>query len=270
LKGSLDFPRHLARNIVHKERFFTSNSIYDHDHIWHSIFRQTIGLISSLSHNVDLHNRIGALELNFPEVRTRQITEQTFNKLVYTRKTESYRAAIEIARLLLLGFHPDLAAGSSPVLALMFDMNLLWESFIFHSLRKMFLSRNSEFRVRGQVSVPFWRSENHRRTLRPDILIESSADERRFVLDTKWKDVSGCGPSPSDLQQLFAYSQFFRSSRNALVYPGTDTDILDGRYAMATPWSDKISCAMIHLGVETRIRLWQEAIYQAINKWICD
>jgi 5-methylcytosine-specific restriction enzyme subunit McrC len=270
LKGSLDFPGHLARNIVHKERFYTKTSVYDHDHIWHAIIRQTIDLVKVLSQNTDIHNRIGALNLNFPEITSVRVSEQTFNKLIYTRKTESYRAAIEIARLLLLGFHPDLTAGKNHVLALMFDMNMLWESFIYHSLRKQFLKHSDPYTIRAQTSTPFWRANNYWNTLRPDILIESKEDERRFVLDTKWKDVSSAGPSSSDLQQLFAYSQFFQSSKNALLYPGKTNNIRQGRYAITTNWSDRILCSVINLGLESKINNWQEAIYTAITNWMHD
>lgn len=267
LKGAIDFPRHLAKNVIHKELFYTTTNSYDHDHIWHSIFSETIKLIKLLSQNVNLHNRIGALDLNFPVVSPRQITEKTFIKLSYNRKTESYRPAIEIAKLLLLGYHPNLATGSNSVLALMFDMNLLWESFIYHSLRKQFLRNNVPYSILAQASTPFWKTSNYRKSLRPDIVIYKQPDVR-FVLDTKWKMVTDTSPSSSDLQQLFAYSQFFNSSKNALVYPGNSSNINEGKYCIATQWSDNITCSMIHLGVQTQIRRWQESIYDTVINWM--
>lgn len=268
LKGPLDFPRHVAKNLVHKERFLTNCSVYDHDHIWHCILGQAISLIRLLSQDTGIHSRVGALELNFPQTSSARITERTFNNLVYSRKTEGYRTAIEIARLLLLGFHPDLAAGAEPVLALMFDMNLLWESFVYHSLRKQFLLNSAPYSIRAQASTPFWRSENRRSSLRPDILIRHNGDGRSYVLDTKWKDVSGSGPSPGDLQQLFAYSQFFRSAKNALVYPGQASSVSSGSYDISTEWAEQLSCSLIQLGVNTHIRAWQGAIYRAVRDWM--
>ncbi|HNU62307.1 MAG: hypothetical protein M0R67_00860 [Candidatus Cloacimonas sp.] len=46
---------------------------------------------------------------------------------------------MDIARLLLCNYHPDLKSDRNNVLTLMFDMNLLWESFIYHSIRKQFI-----------------------------------------------------------------------------------------------------------------------------------
>ena len=90
LKGSIDFMRNLSQNLIHKERFFTKTSVYDQDHVWHRIISQTISLIRLISQNTQIHNRIGALELNFPQVTSQRISEKTFNKLVYNRKTENY------------------------------------------------------------------------------------------------------------------------------------------------------------------------------------
>jgi len=242
--------------------------VYDQDHVWHRIISQAVSLIRLLSQNTQIHNRIGALELNFPQVSSQRISERTFKKLVYTRKTEGYRTAIEIARLLLLGFHPDLTSGANSVLALMFDMNLLWESFIYHSLRKQFLINSAPYSVRAQHSTDFWAADSCRRYLRPDIVVENSNDSRRFVLDTKWKDVACSGPSPSDLQQLFAYSQFFRSAKNALVYPGQNNSVQSGNYAINTEWADSVSCSIIQLGLGSNIRQWQETIFQAVIDWM--
>lgn len=268
LKGSLDFPRHLARNLVHRERFFTNSCVYDQDHLWHQILSQTIDLISQQSQNSHIQNRIGALKLNFPEVSPQKISERSFDSLVYSRKTEGYRTAMEIARLLLCNYHPDLKSGRNNVLALMFDMNLLWESFVYHSLRKQFLVNSAPYSVKAQHSKDFWSSELYKRYLQPDIVVENSKDGRKYVLDTKWKDIAGTGPSPSDLQQLFAYSQFFRSARNALVYPGREYSTQSGSYVISTEWTDSVSCSLIQLGVDTYIRQWQEAIFQAISEWM--
>lgn len=268
LKGSLDFPRHLVKNLIHKERFYTRSSVYDHDHVWHRILSQCISLIRLLSQNTHIQNRIGALELSFPEVSSQRICEESFRKLAYSRKTASYRSAIEIARLLLLSFHPDLASGRNSVLALMFDMNLLWESFIYHSLRKEFLIHSAPYSVRAQRSADFWSTGSCRRYLKPDIFIESTVNDSRYVLDTKWKDISSSGPSASDLQQLFAYSQFFRSSRNALVYPGRTHDVQSGYYAISVPWADSVSCSIIRLGLGSSIRQWQHEIYQTVMDWM--
>jgi 5-methylcytosine-specific restriction enzyme subunit McrC len=69
-----------------------------------------------------------------PNIKT---DEAFFEKLVYSRKTEPYKKGIDIAKLLFLNYYPDVNKGKNDVLALMFDMNRLWEKFVFTSLRKI-------------------------------------------------------------------------------------------------------------------------------------
>ncbi len=267
LKGSLDFPRHLTKNLVHQEIFFSNSSIYDQDHLWHQILSQTIDLIRLLSQNSHIHNRIGALKLSFPDVSPQKISERSFDSLVYSRKTEGYRTAMEIARLLLCNYHPDLKSGRNNVLALMFDMNLLWESFIYHSLRKQFIREGSGWVVSAQRSTAFWSLRACRTSLRPDILIETGKG-CKYILDTKWKRPVDNKPSSTDLQQLFAYSRFFDTNNTALVYPGSQKGFSRGDYAPIRGCDDKVSCSVINLEVEPQIREWQATISRTITDWM--
>jgi 5-methylcytosine-specific restriction enzyme subunit McrC len=82
------------------------------------------------------------------------VSAATFSNLSWNRKTEPYRKVMKIAEMLLLNFHPDVARGQHNVLALMFDMNLLWEKFVFACLRKNLINCS----VMAQNTRLFWQS----------------------------------------------------------------------------------------------------------------
>ena len=276
LKGSLYFPKHITHNLVHKELFYTRNITYNYDHIWHSIFRETIQLIKTLTDNAHLHNRIKALELYFPEVQKRTITAQTFANLKYNRKTEGYRAATEIAKLLLLNFHPDLSSGTNHILALMFDMNKLWEKFIYITLRKQFIRNQSKYNVYAQRKKLFWSSEYNKREIKPDIIIQEQTNEANkqtdcYILDTKWKVPENINaiPSDSDLMQIFAYANIFNTHKNALVYPGNPKNSKKGHYeSPEDTQKETIGCDTILLECKENIKEFQESIYNSISEWL--
>lgn len=265
LKGSLSFGKHIQQNLVHQERFYVRYTTYDVEHQLHYILYKTICLLQHINTNTALHSSIGALLLNFPEMPDIKVTETTFSKIVLNRKTQGYQKALEIAKLLLLQYHPDLSKGRNDVLALMFDMNLLWEQFVYVSLRKY----AKEYQVRAQVPKYFWREEGgKRRRMKPDIVL--TKEKKSIVLDTKWKNLYGGNPSDEDLRQLFAYHKYFDAQKVALVYPGLKEHSKSGNYLCAINQYDiKEECSVICLEVceDQNIKDWQKAIGEQFKEW---
>lgn len=267
LKGSLQFGKHIQQNLTHQERFYVRHTTYDVEHKLHFILYKTIRLLKQINTNVGLHSRIGALLLHFPEMPEMKVTESTFEKLVLNRKTQSYKKAIDIAKLLLLQYHPDVSKGRNNVLALMFDMNKLWEQFVYVSLRK---HKDAETSITAQTSKFFWRPERgYRSKIRPDIVVNKDKDDGCVVLDTKWKNLNGYNPSPDDLRQMFVYHEYYGARRVALVYPGTELSISRGTY-LDPKTSKEIDkeCSIISLSVESKIKDWQKNIYSEFERWM--
>jgi 5-methylcytosine-specific restriction enzyme subunit McrC len=267
LRGNILFANHLQQNLVHKERFFVTHTVYDIEHLLHFIIYKALRLLKQINTRASLSSRIGALLLFFPEMPDIKVNESTFNRLVFDRKTESYKKAIEIARLLLLQYHPDLSKGRNHVLALMFDMNKLWEKFVFTSLRK---KMENKYRVIAQNSKDFWQPKTGYKTrIRPDIVISDEVSGKRVVLDTKWKNLHNCSPSVEDLRQMYVYHEFFEAEKVALIYPGDENQKNGGNYfdVLSGNISNK-ECSIITLNIQENIGKMQKNISDSIVEWI--
>lgn len=262
LKGSLKFNKQISKNLVHKERFYTEYTTYDTEHILHIILYKTITLLKRINTNSKLLNRINSLLLNFPEMPNQKITEATFERLVFNRKTQSYKNAIDISRLILLQFHPDLNKGKSDVLALMFDMNNLWEKFVLLSLKK-----SKDFVVKGQNSKGFWKPKSgNTRSIRPDIKIIKGKEN--FILDTKWKIVNQ-KPSIEDIRQMYAYHHYFNAEKVALFYPG-ENKYSSGHFSPIekSVKQGKQECGLMFSEKKDNIKEWQIAIQKQVEEWM--
>ncbi|MES2622228.1 MAG: restriction endonuclease [Bacteroidota bacterium] len=263
LKGSLHFGKHIQQNLTHQERFYVRYTNYDVEHQLHFIFYKTILLLRQINTNVNLHSRIGALVLHFPQMPDIKVTEATFEKITLTRKSESYNKAIEISKLLLLQYHPDVTKGRNNVLALMFDMNKLWEKFVYVSLRKH-IQKNTT--ITGQNSKLFWRPQSgYRVKMRPDIVVNKDRIDC-VVLDTKWKNLNGFNPSPDDLRQMYVYHEYYRADKVALIYPGKKTSKSNGNYLdPITTQETKKVCSVVSFSVEPNVKQWQKKIYSELE-----
>jgi len=219
LKGSLVFNRNIQKNIIHAERFYVRHTTYDREHPLNRILYKTINLISCLSVSPDIIMDIHILHVYFPELKDISVSDEFFQKIIWDRKTEVYRKAINIARLLLLNYHPDLSQGKNNVLALMFDMNDVWETWFTRRLLWVSKKYYGTINIRPQTRKTFWTSNTGERILqKPDIIVEVN-NKPEFILDTKWKIVND-RPSEADIRQMFAYNKLFNVNQAFLVYPG--------------------------------------------------
>lgn len=300
LKGKLLFNKQIAYNCVHQERFYVRYTTYDYNHILNRIIRQALLAICDITNSSDIKGRATSTLFNFPELDEIAVTPELFSRLIFDRKSEDYRNVIKLAEMILLNYSPDLHHGNNHVWTLMFDMNKLWEEFVFVTLRR----KLTDYHVEEQDPRAFWKRTDPNRsktkTVRADIVI--SNEKGRFVLDTKWKtpydkDSSGTVDiSDADLHQMYVYSHIYKKDKRknseekgvkrvALLYPRCkDEEDITGAFA-----DNDAGCDMLFLpGVSGKseskpeesqnndepkmdwqeCRDWQGQIVAHINKWI--
>jgi 5-methylcytosine-specific restriction enzyme subunit McrC len=180
-----------------------------------------------------------------PEIRA---TEQTFARIRPDRKTQPYQTALNLSRLLLLGYRADVRGGGDHVLSILFDMNALFEAFIFRQLKAV---ENDTLRVERQQSTYFWANKR----VRPDILIrqrDEQGGEVNYIVDTKWKVLETLQPADDDLKQMYVYNQYYRAAKSVLLYPEVHhLGSLHGHFHLANPLLSDIPAHQIH-GCEIR------------------
>lgn len=227
LKGRIDFPKQLSSNLLHKERFYVQHMVYDKQNLYNQILNEALSIIPSLISSPSLIDKLGRILLDFPELNRINISEATFKSIKYDRKNSHYKEAIEISKMLLLNYRPDITGGANNVIAILFDMNELWEEYIFRKLRK---AANINVKVTRQQSQKFWKMENsiYPKTVRPDIVINRGDDT--IVVDTKWKLISDFTPADDDLKQMFVYNLFWKCNNSILLYPAIDYQKKSGTY----------------------------------------
>ncbi len=223
LKGRLNFSKDIQHNCIHRERFYTCHQTYDHEHLLNQILLKGLKILETLSSDSMLNDKIRKLMFYFPEIREIAINKDSFNKIRLTRKTREYTKALAIAKMLILNYSPDISKGEENMLALLFDMNKLWEKYIYKQLKAR---ENKYLRVKYQVQDLFWESKR----IFPDIVIERllsvEKDEISYeafwepcIIDTKWKLIDVNKPSDDDLKQMYVYNMYWNSPKSMLLYP---------------------------------------------------
>ena len=278
LKGKLLFNKQIAVNFVHQERFYVRYTTYDYNHILNRIIRQALLAIHDITNSSDIRGRATSTLFNFPELDEISVTPETFSRLIFDRKSEDYRNVIKLAEMILLNYTPDLHHGNNHVWTLMFDMNKLWEEFIYVTLKR----KLTDCTVIPQKQKTLWESNSNRKTVRADIVVEKGNDV--FVLDTKWKMPRYDGkivPSDADLHQMYVYLDIYevagkKAQKVALVYPGQNITEVNGTF-VNKPNNSNAQCDMLFLPGDafagqgegnTECIRWQDAIVKHIMNWM--
>jgi 5-methylcytosine-specific restriction enzyme subunit McrC len=230
LKGNLKFAQHIQHNLNHAERFFVNYTVYEANHKLHQILFQALQVICEMSDRTVLSDRINTLLIQWPQNTIVRISPMVFESLPITRKTEPYKEALVIAKMILLNYHPDLRGGRDSVLALMFNMNELWEEFIFGRLK--LTEKHFNWKVTAQKSLKYWTGDSGTKKLIPDIIIHEFDTGKNIVLDTKWKRPPNNKPDDHDLRQLLSYKLYFEGDTAYLLYPcaSLNSNTIEGSY----------------------------------------
>jgi 5-methylcytosine-specific restriction enzyme subunit McrC len=229
LKGKLLFPEHIQNNLIHKEKFYIQHQVYDHNNIFNQIIYEALKVVSTISLNSKLDNTAKKYLLEFEAISNIKVNDEIFTRLKFNRKTNEYKKAISLAKMILLNYSPDIQGGQDNLLSLLFDMNRVFEKYIYVQLKKA----QSQFKdhsltVSAQQQKKFWQDK----TIRPDIVIDYTQNHisTKVIIDTKWKVLSCANPSAEDLKQMYAYNLHFGANQSYLVYPNVNNFTIKGGY----------------------------------------
>lgn len=220
LKGKLEFAGNIRKNLVHKERFYTTHQVYDVNHKLHHVLAHALEIVGQFTLGTRLNDRCRRVELSFPEVDAILPTASYLESIKLDRKSSVYERSLELAKFIILNYSPDINQGQRKMISLLFDMNELWEEYVLKTLKKYSREHITEgWVITGQESRLFYGTH---RTIRPDIVLRKGGET--IIIDTKWKRPTNKVASIEDLRQMYAYARFWETNKVVLLYPGDPYD----------------------------------------------
>lgn len=229
LKGKLLFNKNIQYNLIHKERFFNTYTFYSQDNTNNQILKLALKTILRFSSSLSINAKTKNLLLNLDHITDLNVRSVNFNNLVIDRKTRDYKDALTLARMIILNQSSDLQQGGMPLIAFLFDMNILFEDFIYRSFKRQEKYFEAiRLKVLGQKRFKFWNNKE----IRPDMIIEFEKDglQRRIIIDTKWKLLDQLKPSDADLKQIYVYNMQLAAHHGILLYPNSGLEDTQGHY----------------------------------------
>lgn len=262
LKGQLKFAEHLKRNYIRRDRFYVSFDQYTEEHWANLTIGAALILLDRLPLSADRRLRLRRLQRAFPRPATDHVVWHKALSHPHDRQLDRYESALIIARHIIRQELPDIQAGAQTGLALLFDMNLLFEEFIFQQLRRWLPPGAS---LERQLSLAFW----ERNRLRPDLVLQTGSG--RMVIDTKWRMLRRQQPTADELRQIYVYCDYFGADTGVLLYPHTSSaaDTAIRAFAPAPQRSGSRFCRIELASVlDEQGRLNQQLGQELLNTWL--
>ena len=217
LKGKLLFKQQIQYNAVHKERFYTRYAEYSMDNVYNQLLVLALKKLTNTYFSPTIRSKAQQTLFQFPEVSSVNNLHKAFKSITFDRKSEAYKIPLELAKMILNAESNNLKSGNMPMIGILFDMNKLWEEYLYSILKKA----EGVTEIYFNSEKVFWEPTRQRNItptkVKPDIILKVADDT--IVLDAKWKIPKDERPSSTDLMQLFSYAMITGAEKSYLVFP---------------------------------------------------
>lgn len=215
VRGHILFAKNQMVNMGNLARVYCQFDEFASDNLLNQTFKfvaQALCLLTAVPATRARLNKILAI---YEDVELRAISYAQAKKILLNRNQLIFKNVLDLALLFLQHSTISLPNKTFTNLAILFDMNKLFEEFVAAALEKAFPGQ-----VQTQKSLTIIDSiDGHTNTsysIRPDILFRNDT-----IIDTKYKilDLPDNKPSEADIYQMLAYNRFFNRRNIILCYP---------------------------------------------------
>lgn len=214
VKGAIDFTKQMNINLMNPTRFVCKYSTLDDNNIINQHMKMTILQMIKISTSSTNIKELKSILLHFNTISIPFNSRQRKLNIPISKLNVRIKKIIEYCNLFLDGFSVSLNYGKHSVSSMIFDMNKLFEMFIYKSYKKIYKS-NVNYQSNQDYLLKSKNGLKKRTKLIPDILINID-NKSKVVIDTKWKN-KGSFVQSTDVHQMNAYVS---------AIPGVDAAIL--------------------------------------------
>lgn len=227
LRGKLVLPVHVPLNAARQDRVYCAFDEFTPDNAVNQIIKAAARRAASVTSSASTQGMLRELIYSLDEITDRRFTVDAYQAIPRDRMTHSYRDVVELAAMILFGPLPDVVSGDVAQVALLFDMNKLFEEFVGRHMMRLASTLSAEVELQGpprwlgrEITAGTRGDECFR--LKPDITLRRGA-AYIAVIDTKWKVLSSGTPvndvSEADVYQMLAYMTRYNCPTGMLLYP---------------------------------------------------
>ena len=221
LKGKIKFSENIRYNCTNQAKFFCEYDEFSENNVLNQLFLFVSTCLYNISNNSYNKKTLKFIINYYSDISLVRFDKFKVRKIKLTRNQELFKKTFKLAKMFVEQTSVDLSKNKFENITLVWDMNKLFEEFIFELIKR----KIPECKAIAQKPKRLLKKENvTRRDTRIDILIQKP----QVIIDTKYKKFTDFDDITSaDIYQVTTYCLLHNYKRAILLYPQYDKNVPD-------------------------------------------
>lgn len=216
LKGKIKFSENIRYNCTNQAKFYCEYDEFSENNLLNQLFLFVSTCLYNISNNSYNKKTLKFIINYYSDISFVRFDKFKVRKIKLTRNQELFKKSFNLAKMFVEQTSVDLSKNKFENITLVWDMNKLFEEFIFELIKR----KIPEFEAIAQKPKRLLKKENvTRRDTKVDILVQHP----QVIIDTKYKKFTCFDDiKNADIFQVSTYCLLHNYKRAILLYPQYD------------------------------------------------
>lgn len=213
LKGKIKFSENIRYNCTNQAKFYCEYDEFSENNLLNQLFLFVSTCLYNISNNSYNKKTLKFIINYYSDISFVRFDKFKVRKIKLTRNQELFKKSFNLAKMFVEQTSVDLSKNKFENITLVWDMNKLFEEFIFELIKR----KIPECSPIAQKTKRLLRStQETKRDTKVDILIQHP----QIIIDTKYKKFTNFDDiSSADIYQVTTYCLLHNYKRAILLYP---------------------------------------------------
>lgn len=221
LKGKIKFTENIRHNSSNQAKFYCEYDEFSENNILNQLFLFVSTCLYNISNDSNNKKTLKFIMNYYSDIKLVRFDKFNAEKIKLSRNQELFKKPFNLAKMFVEKTSVDLSKNKFENITLIWDMNKLFEEFVFEIMKKNESELGCKLTAQRGRKLLVGDTSKKRNTF-VDIIIEKINGEK-IVLDTKYKKfVSSDDFSNADVFQVSTYCLLHKAKHAILLYPKWD------------------------------------------------
>lgn len=227
LKGKIKFTENIRYNCSNQAKFYCEYDEYSENNILNQLFLFVSTCLYNISNDSYNKKTLKFIINYYADIKLIRFDRFKTGKIKLSRNQELFKKPFNLAKMFIEKTSVDLSKNKFENITLIWDMNKLFEEFVFEIMKKF--KDKLGYKLVAQKGRRLLKNDtSKKRNTFVDIMVEKGDGEEleRIVLDTKYKKfVSSDDFSNADVFQVSTYCLLHNANKAVLIYPRWNKEV---------------------------------------------